>query len=132
MAQLYRFHAERLLAYTVTAPHISVLTVAASEPIRHCAAVTCAAHGDCASTLPTHGPKLRRHAMTTKLTKTLKREIAIDGEPYIVAIDPYGLKVTPKGKRKGHELSWTDLVSGEAALAAALNASVEHNRPPNA
>lgn len=69
--------------------------------------------------------------MPTKLEKTLKREIAIDGEPYIVAIDPHGLKITPKGKRKGHELSWKDLVSGEAALAAALNASIAHIRPPD-
>ena len=66
--------------------------------------------------------------MTTKLDKTLKREIAIDGEPFIVAIDPLGLKVTPKGKRKGHELAWKDLVSGEAALAVALNASLQQNR----
>jgi len=31
----------------------------------------------------------------------------------------------PKGKRKGHGLSWDALVSGEAALAAALNASLQ-------
>jgi hypothetical protein len=66
--------------------------------------------------------------MTTKLEKTLKREIAIEGEPFIVAIDPNGLKITAKGKRKGHELAWKDLVSGEAALAVALNASIEQNR----
>jgi hypothetical protein len=66
--------------------------------------------------------------MTTKLDKTLKREIMIEGEPFIVAIDPNGLKVTAKGKRKGHELAWKDLVTGEAALAAALNASLQQNR----
>jgi hypothetical protein len=66
--------------------------------------------------------------MTTKLDKTLKREIAIEGEPFIITIDPIGLKVTPKGKRKGHELAWKDLVSGEAALAVALNASIQQNR----
>jgi len=31
----------------------------------------------------------------------------------------------PKGKRKGQELAWRDLVGGEAALAAALNASLQ-------
>jgi hypothetical protein len=62
--------------------------------------------------------------VTTKLDKTLKREIAINGEPYIVAISPEGLKLTQKGKRKGQELAWKDLVSGDAALAVALNASV--------
>jgi hypothetical protein len=62
--------------------------------------------------------------MTTKLEKPLKREISIDGEPYIVMIDADGLKVTAKGKRKGYSLAWKDLVSGEAALAVALNASL--------
>ena len=66
--------------------------------------------------------------MTTKLEKPLKREISIDGEPFIVAIDPNGLKVTAKGKRKGQELAWKDLVNGEAALAVALNASLHQTR----
>jgi hypothetical protein len=35
-----------------------------------------------------------------------------------------GLKLTLKGRRKGQELKWVDLISGEAALAVALNASV--------
>jgi hypothetical protein len=30
----------------------------------------------------------------------------------------------PKGRRKGYELAWSALVSGEAALATALNASL--------
>ena len=64
--------------------------------------------------------------MTTKLEKELKREILIDNEPYTVTISPEGLKLAPKGKRKGYELAWRDLVSGQAALATALNASVEH------
>jgi hypothetical protein len=63
--------------------------------------------------------------MATKLDKTLKREIEIDGKPYIVAIDPQGLKLTEKGRRKGPELQWKDLVSGGAALSQALNASLD-------
>jgi hypothetical protein len=66
--------------------------------------------------------------MTTKLDKALKREISIDGEPFVITIDPAGLKVTAKGKRKGQELAWKDLVTGEAALAVALNASLQQNR----
>lgn len=66
--------------------------------------------------------------MTTQLEKPLKREIAIDGEPYIVTIDPHGLKVTQKGKRKGQELAWKDFVNGEAAFAVALNASLAQAR----
>jgi len=64
--------------------------------------------------------------MTTKLEKPLKREIVINGEPYVVAIAPDGLKITQKGHRKGVELAWKDLVSGEAALATSLNASLKH------
>jgi hypothetical protein len=63
--------------------------------------------------------------MTTKLEKPLKREILIDGEPHVVTLTPDGVKITQKGKRLGKEVTWKALVSGDAALAAALNASVE-------
>ena len=62
--------------------------------------------------------------MTTSLDKTLRRQIHVKGQDYIVALSPEGLKMTLKGKRKGLELSWNALVSGDAALAVALNASV--------
>ena len=62
--------------------------------------------------------------MATKLDKELKREISIGGKPFVVRIDPDGLKLTEKGHRKGTELLWKDLVNGDAALAVALNASV--------
>ena len=62
--------------------------------------------------------------MTTLLDKTVKREVRIGDRSYIVAISPLTLKLTPKGKRRGLELNWESLVSGDAALAAALNASV--------
>lgn len=62
--------------------------------------------------------------MATKLEKDLKREIAIDGKPYMLTISPTGLKLVPKGRRKGLELTWQALVSGDAALASALNASL--------
>jgi hypothetical protein len=64
--------------------------------------------------------------MATKLDKPLKREIQIAGKPYMLTITPEGLKLVPKGKRNGYELTWDALVSGEAALAAALNASLQH------
>lgn len=66
--------------------------------------------------------------MATKLEKPLKRELDVSGEPYVLTISPEGLKLVPKGKRKGQELAWEDLVSGEAALAAALNASLKQAR----
>jgi hypothetical protein len=62
--------------------------------------------------------------MATRLEKTLKREISIRGKPFVVSLSPEGLKLVGKGRRKGLELSWEDLTSGEAALAMALNASV--------
>jgi hypothetical protein len=62
--------------------------------------------------------------MATKLEKALKREVQIGEQPYMLTIDPQGLKLVPKGKRNGLELAWSALVSGEAALASALNASV--------
>lgn len=63
--------------------------------------------------------------MATKLDKTLKREIDIEGKPFMLSISPEGLKLVPKGKRNGLEIAWKDLVSGETALATALNASLK-------
>ncbi len=66
--------------------------------------------------------------MITKLDRSLKREINVSGKPYIVTLAPEGLKLTVKGRRKGQELAWAALVSGEAAMAVALNASLEQAR----
>jgi hypothetical protein len=63
--------------------------------------------------------------MATKLDKVLKRELDIDGQAYTLTLSPEGLKLVPKGKRTGQELTWKDLLGGQAALAAALNASVQ-------
>jgi hypothetical protein len=63
--------------------------------------------------------------MATKLDKPLKRELRIEGRPYMLTVTPEGFKLVPKGKRKGQEIAWRDMVSGEAALAAALNASLK-------
>jgi len=62
--------------------------------------------------------------MATKLEKALKRELEIDGKPYMLTIAPEGLKLVEKGHRKGLELGWKDVLSGDAGLSAALNASV--------
>ena len=59
----------------------------------------------------------------TPLDKPLKRELEIDGKPYTLSIDPVELRLVEKGKRKGIVLAWADLVSGDAGLAAALQAS---------
>jgi len=62
--------------------------------------------------------------MTTKLDRPLRREVTIADEPWVVTLAPDGLKLTRKGHRKGLELAWKALVSGDAALAVALNASL--------
>ena len=62
--------------------------------------------------------------MTTALDKPLRRELLVGDTAYTLTITPDGLKLVEKGKRKGIELAWTALVSGDAALAAALQASV--------
>jgi hypothetical protein len=62
--------------------------------------------------------------MTTKLEKELRREVNISGEAWIITVTPQTLKLTRKGRRIGIELAWKDIVSGDAAMAAALNASV--------
>jgi len=69
--------------------------------------------------------------MPTRLHGALKRELAIGGKPYVVTLTPDGFRLVPKGKRKGRELAWRDLVSGEAALAVALNASLASASGPS-
>ena len=47
--------------------------------------------------------------MATKLDKTIKREIEMDGQAYMVTISPDGVKLTQKGFRKGREMLWRAL-----------------------
>jgi hypothetical protein len=54
--------------------------------------------------------------MPPRLAEPIKREVEVDGQPYTVTIGPTGVHIAPKGKRKGHELSWKDLASGDAEL----------------
>jgi hypothetical protein len=62
--------------------------------------------------------------MATVLDKPLKREVEIDGQSYMLTITPDGVKITLKGKRIGREMSWRDLLSGDAELASQLVRSV--------
>ena len=64
----------------------------------------------------------------TPLDKSLQRQIRIAGKAWTLTIDPAGLKLAEKGHRKGVTLSWENLVNGDAALAAALNASLKAGR----
>jgi len=56
--------------------------------------------------------------MATKLNKQLKREIEVDGKPYMITLSPEGVKLTEKGKRLGREHTWKDLLGGGAGGGA--------------
>ena len=64
----------------------------------------------------------------TTLDRPLRRELSIDRTAYVLTIEPDGFKLVLKGHRKGLEFKWRDLVSGEAALSVALNASLKHQK----
>jgi hypothetical protein len=63
--------------------------------------------------------------MATKLDKAIKRELEVEGKLYTVTIGPAGVKVVEKGKRNGHELSWSAIISGDAALTRDLKVSLD-------
>jgi hypothetical protein len=63
--------------------------------------------------------------MATKLDKAIKRELDLDGTAYTVVMSPAGIKVTEKGKRKGQEVTWRSIISGDASLSEDLNASLD-------
>ena len=62
--------------------------------------------------------------MVTKLDAPLKRALSIDGKPYVLTVTPTGFLLSEKGRRKGFEMDWVAFVSGDAALATALAASI--------
>ncbi len=62
--------------------------------------------------------------MATVLEKEIKRELIIAGQPYTITISPQGVKIVEKGKRKGREITWADLVSGDVELTVQLEKSL--------
>lgn len=52
--------------------------------------------------------------MATRLEKPLKRELAVGDAPYMLTITPEGLKLVPKGRRNGLELTWKSILEGQA------------------
>jgi hypothetical protein len=63
--------------------------------------------------------------MATRLDKTIKRELELAGQLYTVSMSPEGVKIVQKGKRKGHEMSWETLLSGDAELRRDLNMTLD-------
>jgi hypothetical protein len=69
--------------------------------------------------------------VATVLNKELKRQVTVDGVDYTVAVDTDGFRLTGKGRRTPEvELRWRDLLSGDAAMAVALNASLSKKARP--
>jgi len=68
--------------------------------------------------------------MPQRLTEPIKREVEVDGQLYTVTVGPDGVHIAPKGKRKGRELSWRDLASGEAELNRDLVRSLSRRANP--
>ena len=68
--------------------------------------------------------------MTAKLDRAIKRELDLDGKLYTITIAPEGLKVTEKGKRKGQEVSWRSIITGDATLSEDLKISLDASAPP--
>jgi hypothetical protein len=67
--------------------------------------------------------------MATTLDRELKRQITINSAVYTVVLDPQGMRLVGKGKRRPEvDLRWSNLLNGEAALAVALNASLSANK----
>jgi hypothetical protein len=66
--------------------------------------------------------------MATKLDKSIKRELEHKGQVFTVTISPEGIKVVPKGRRNGTEITWDSIISGDETLRQNLNASVEATR----
>jgi hypothetical protein len=66
--------------------------------------------------------------MPTRLDKTIKRELQLGEKLYTVTITPDGVKITPKGGRRGHEITWEELLRGDADLRRDLNISLDAYR----
>jgi hypothetical protein len=70
--------------------------------------------------------------MAATLDKALKRQLQLGDGLFVLTISPEGFKLVRKRRRNGLEMRWEDIISGDAALAIALNASLNSNLRPAA
>ena len=49
--------------------------------------------------------------MTTLLSRPLSREVLLDGAAFKVSISPTGVRITKKGRRKGSEVGWDNILA---------------------
>ena len=69
--------------------------------------------------------------MAAKLDKAIKRELELEGQVYTVTISPEGVRIVPKGRRKGHEVTWQTIISGDAELTQQLKISLDALSDPS-
>lgn len=63
--------------------------------------------------------------MTTRLEGPLKREVDVNGVAFTITLSPEGVKIVEKGKRKGTELTWEQLIRGDVTLTQDLKDSID-------
>jgi hypothetical protein len=63
--------------------------------------------------------------MATRLDRPLKREIDVNGVAFMVTLSPHGLKIVEKGRRKGQEITWEQLIRGDVTLTQDLADSID-------
>jgi len=61
--------------------------------------------------------------MATKLDKSIKRELEHKGQVFTITISPQGVKVVPKGRRNGPEVTWDSIISSDPTLSSNSDAS---------
>ena len=66
--------------------------------------------------------------MATKLDKSIKRELEVNGKVYTITIAPDGVKVVEKGKRNGPHVSSSSIINGDTSLNENLKISVDATR----
>ena len=69
--------------------------------------------------------------MVTRLERPIRRLVRIDDKEFVVTLMPTGVRVVLKGRRKGVEATWRQILEGEVELHAQLKESlVQHAQPP--
>ena len=63
-------------------------------------------------------------SMAATLDKPLKRELQLGHQTYTVTISPLGVRIVEKGRRLGQEVSWEDILTGEAKMQSDLRKSL--------
>jgi len=67
--------------------------------------------------------------MVTPLERPIRRLIRIDDNEFVVTLTPTGVRLVLKGRRKGIEVTWRQILDGEVELHAQLAESLAQHAP---